>query len=122
VQWNSDVVSVVPEGATVLATAPDGTAQAIRYADRAWGVQFHPETSPAIFNGWTVDHRSAHVPSGVDLDATALEVATSESQLRAAWEPLVTRFATFVRQAAEDRNLPARSSPATMTSSVRVSS
>lgn len=122
VQWNSDVVSVVPKEATVLATAPDGTAQAIRYGERAWGVQFHPEASPAIFNSWTFDQRSADVRPGFDLSTLALEVAAAEPQLRATWEPLVSRFASFVRRAAEDRCRGLRGSPQELVSPVRVAS
>ena len=52
IHYNDDVVTVVPEGATVLATLPDGRPQAIRFGPRAWGVQFHPETSPEVFGAW----------------------------------------------------------------------
>ncbi len=122
VQWNHDIVSVLPSGATILTTAPDGTAQAVRYADRAWGVQFHPETSPAIFNRWTLDYRSAYVPLDFDLDAIARDVTAAGPQLRAAWAPLAVRFATFVRQSAEDGNQEVRSSGLSTTSPVNVSS
>lgn len=60
VQYNGDVVSRLPEGATRLATAPDGSVQAARFGPRAWGVQFHPETTPEIFAGWM----SNFVPQG----------------------------------------------------------
>lgn len=98
VQWNHDIVSRLPVGATLLATAPDGTAQAVRYGDWAWGVQFHPETSPAIFNSWTVDNRSAYVPAGFDLARIASGIAAAESELRSAWAPLAARFAALVQQ------------------------
>ena len=52
IHYNDDVVTVVPEGATVLATLPDGRPQAIRFGPMAWGVQFHPETSPEVFAAW----------------------------------------------------------------------
>ncbi|MEO7269852.1 MAG: type 1 glutamine amidotransferase [Knoellia sp.] len=52
VHYNGDVVSRLSEGATVLATSPDGSIQAARYGPRAWGVQFHPETTPEIFKDW----------------------------------------------------------------------
>jgi len=60
VQYNGDIVSRLPEGATALATAPDGSIQAARFGPRAWGVQFHPETTPEIFADWMVDF----VPEG----------------------------------------------------------
>lgn len=52
VHYNGDVVSRLPDGAERLATAPDGSVQAARFGPRAWGVQFHPETTPEIFTGW----------------------------------------------------------------------
>ncbi|WP_353952935.1 type 1 glutamine amidotransferase [Knoellia sp. S7-12] len=52
VHYNGDVVSRLPDGATVLATSPDGSAQAVRFGPRAWGVQFHPETTPEVFEDW----------------------------------------------------------------------
>ena len=52
IHYNDDVVTVVPAGATVLATLPDGRPQAIRFGPQAWGVQFHPETSPEVFGAW----------------------------------------------------------------------
>lgn len=55
VQYNGDVVSRLPEGATQLATAPDGSIQAARFGPQAWGVQFHPETTPEIFADWMVN-------------------------------------------------------------------
>lgn len=98
VQWNHDVVARVPPGASILATAPDGAVQAARFGDRAWGVQFHPEASPAVFNGWTVDKRSAYVPPGLNLADIAKTVADAESALRRSWAPLARRFAGLVRE------------------------
>ena len=52
VHYNDDVVLEAPVGATVLATLPDGRPQALRFGPAAWGVQFHPETSPEVFGAW----------------------------------------------------------------------
>ncbi|MBA2773881.1 MAG: type 1 glutamine amidotransferase, partial [Nocardioidaceae bacterium] len=49
-QWYRDIVSRLPSDAVELATSPDGTVQAARFGRSAWGVQFHPETSPEIFH------------------------------------------------------------------------
>ena len=98
VQWNHDIVSRLPKGASVLATAPDGTVQAARFSERAWGVQFHPETSPAVFETWTADLRSAYVPPGLDLAQISETIAAAEPELRAWWAPLARRFASLVRE------------------------
>lgn len=55
VQYNGDIVTRLPEGATRLASAPDGSVQAARFGPSAWGVQFHPETTPEIFALWMSD-------------------------------------------------------------------
>lgn len=57
IHYNGDVVTRLPEGAVVLATSPDGSAQAVRYGPRVWGVQFHPETTPEVFASWMATFR-----------------------------------------------------------------
>lgn len=94
VHFNDDAVLVPPPGATVLATLPDGRPQALRLAERAWSVQFHPETSPEIFADWM---RSEH-PDGLD-DATrglVDGVGAAREALRATWQPFATRFAALL--------------------------
>lgn len=95
VQWNNDIVTRLPEGAVALATAPDGTMQATRYAEHAWGVQFHPEVSPDIFDTWT-DKPSAPDPAVLDAKAIAPLIRAAEPELRAAWRPVADRFAGLV--------------------------
>jgi len=102
-QWNGDILSPMPAGASVLATAPDGSVQAARFGPRAWGVQFHPEVTPEIFRGWAI-HRS----TGADSDRVlqALHEAASEFDRRqdevfAAWRPLGLRFAEIVHAHAD---------------------
>lgn len=96
VQWNSDIVTRLPGGAVALATSPDGTVQAARFGDRAWGVQFHPEVGPDTFRGWI----DAEAAAGKPPTARTLEVhdaiVATEDQLRRSWQPLATRFADLV--------------------------
>jgi GMP synthase (glutamine-hydrolysing) len=49
--WNEDGFEP-PAGAVELLRRPGGTAEAFRYGDRAWGVQFHPEVDPQNLEGW----------------------------------------------------------------------
>jgi len=93
IQWNRDVAGRLPSGAVVLATAPDGTVQAARYADSAWGVQFHPEASPAVFESWI---GADGVERSTRLEQTLDEITAAEDELRAAWAPLARRFAEIV--------------------------
>ncbi|MCK0111042.1 type 1 glutamine amidotransferase [Ornithinimicrobium sp. F0845] len=101
VQWNNDIAIELPPQATVLARSPDGTVQAARFGTRAWGVQFHPEASPAIFRSWTTDKPSAREAraDGIDVFAAADAVEAHAAGLRRAWEPLARRWGRIVRDA-----------------------
>jgi GMP synthase (glutamine-hydrolysing) len=104
IHYNDDVVLEVPTGATVLATLPDGRPQALRLGRAAWGVQFHPETSPEVFGAWL---RWAS-PEGLTPEQEALlaEVGAAREALRAAWQPLAERFAALVVDAVARRAAP----------------
>ncbi len=95
VMWNNDVVTRLPPGAVELARSRDGTVQAARYADQAWGVQLHPEVSPDVFDSWTVNKPSAVHPGGLDVAAAAHAIRAAEAALRSSWQPLATRFAAI---------------------------
>ena len=101
IQWNNDVVTRLPERATLLAAAPDGSVQAARFGTWAWGVQVHPETSPSQFRSWTLDKPSAAGPraDGLDVVAVSAAIDAAEERLRADWQPLAVRFAELVTRA-----------------------
>ena len=107
IHYNDDVVTEVPAGATVLATLPDGRPQAIRFSPLAWGVQFHPETSPEVFGAWL----RWDSPDGLTPEQEVLleEVRSARETLRAAWRPFAARFAALVEADAVER----RASPVT---------
>ena len=94
VHYNDDVVHEAPAGAVLLATLPDGRPQALRFGPAAWGVQFHPETSPEVFEAWL----RWDSPDGLTPEQEALlgEVTAARDGLRAAWQPLAQRFAALV--------------------------
>lgn len=95
VHYNDDVVLETPAGTTVLATLPDGRPQAMRFGPRAWGVQFHPETSPEVFAAWL----RWDSPDGLTDDEQDLltTVTAARPTLRAGWQVLAERFADVVR-------------------------
>jgi len=101
VQWNRDIVTKLPDGATVLAQSPDATVQATRFGDGAWGVQFHPEVSPEVFAGWTGEASKAGGPDadGIDIPAVVAAVEAAGPALEAAWRPLGERFADVLLSA-----------------------
>lgn len=105
-QWNDDVVEHLPDSAVVLATAPDGSVQAVRFGLRAWGVQFHPEATPEIFRGWA-EHRATDATWPLEaLHTAADEFSNREAEVAAAWEPLAARFAQMLGESATATSVP----------------
>ena len=93
--WNSDVVARLPNGSVEVARTPDGSVQAARFGPRAWGVQFHPEISPAVFESWAVAATTA-APAGPDLTAIVGEVLAAEVELGTNWAGLARRWTELV--------------------------
>jgi GMP synthase-like glutamine amidotransferase len=50
-QWHHDSFDL-PANATLLASSPACRHQAFRIGHNAWGLQFHPEVTPAIIRSW----------------------------------------------------------------------
>lgn len=94
-QWNNDVVTRLPEGATVLARAATGELQAARLAPSVWGVQWHPEAGAEIIGGWIDADRDAAMERGVDLDRYLADIAAAGKDLRATWRLLAAAFASL---------------------------
>ena len=94
VHYNDDVVLEVPTGATVLATLPDGRPQALRFGPSAWGVQFHPETSPEVFAAWL----RWDSPDGTTPEQEALlaQVTAGREDLQSTWRVFAQRFAALL--------------------------
>jgi GMP synthase (glutamine-hydrolysing) len=100
VQWNNDVVSLMPPGADVLARAGTGEVQAARFAPTVWGVQWHPEAGEEIVKAWADNDRDSAVERGIDVDEYVAAVAAARQELRASWEHLATGFARLTREVA----------------------
>lgn len=64
-----DVVQELPPGARVLAATKLDPYAAIRFAQNAWGVQFHPEMDGAIVADYIEALRDKLVAEGIDADA-----------------------------------------------------
>jgi GMP synthase (glutamine-hydrolysing) len=92
-----DDVFTVPAGAEELACTPL-CPQAFRIG-RSFGVQFHPEFTPAMLPGWLEERqRQLDARGGGTLDAAALTAAT-ERLAPAAEEAAYQLFDGFVRAA-----------------------
>jgi GMP synthase (glutamine-hydrolysing) len=91
IHWNNDVVTALPDGATVLAVAPDGTVQAARLAETVWGIQAHPEVDETIVARWAADERDEI--GGDVVDAALVEMSAAGPDLARAWRPVAEAFA-----------------------------
>jgi GMP synthase-like glutamine amidotransferase len=49
--WHEDTFDL-PDGSTLLLEGEHVPNQAFRYGDSAWGLQFHPEVTEAVIDGW----------------------------------------------------------------------
>ena len=94
--WNGDVVSEVPAGVAVLATTPDGAPQVIRLAERAWGVQFHPEADHALLSVWADHDRQDAARRGIDVDDALQQAKEQQEALHATGRRLARSFAEIV--------------------------
>jgi GMP synthase (glutamine-hydrolysing) len=59
----------LPPGAVALAGAPDAL-QAFRVGEKAWGIQFHPEPTLEMLDGWTAALGHLMQVNGVDPEQT----------------------------------------------------
>ena len=100
-RWNQDVVVELPADASLLAVDGADIPQAIRVGRRAWGVQFHPEASPAVVRIWasrTATGRGADARASRDEVTNALRaVESAEGVLRTVSSSFAGAFAAQVR-------------------------
>jgi GMP synthase (glutamine-hydrolysing) len=68
-QWHLDVFEP-PPGASVLATSAAAPNQAFRVdGSDAWGIQFHPETTPELFELWIARNTAEVKEAGINVEA-----------------------------------------------------
>jgi len=82
---HSEVVLKLPPGASRLATSPLDDNFAIRFAENAWGVQFHPEFSAKTVSDYIRYRTDALLEEGLkpqELLANVTETAESKSVLQ----------------------------------------
>jgi GMP synthase-like glutamine amidotransferase len=99
-QWHYDVIAELPPGTTGLATSTRYPHQAFRVGERAWGLQFHIETTPEIVRRWAAEDAPRLAELGYDLLAAAArwDLDALHDDLAEAWEPFAGRFAEVVRE------------------------
>jgi len=91
-----DRITALPEGARWLAESDTCPYQAFRLGDRAWGVQFHPESSADRIPHWDRERLGRH---GVDRDALHRAAARDDAAAARAWRTVAVRFAQLAQAA-----------------------
>jgi GMP synthase-like glutamine amidotransferase len=106
-QWHRDEVTQLPAGAVLLASSPSCEVQAFRVGPRAWGLQFHIETTPEIVQAWAV--ADAEELAEYDLPRIVAISNAAHPDLLEVWQPMANRFFAVVADpsiASEPRGLP----------------
>jgi GMP synthase (glutamine-hydrolysing) len=96
IQWNSDLVTGLPEGAVVLAATAEGELQVVRFAPTVWGVQPHPEADEPMVRSWAAGDRDDHLERGIDQDAVLADIDAARTELEEVWRPLATGLVALV--------------------------
>lgn len=93
IEHHVDAITRLPAGAVWLASSQACPYQAFRLGDSAWGLQFHPETTPERINTWNQASLDRH-----GLDRAELHDAAVRDDARAAgiWQQFAARFAARV--------------------------
>lgn len=99
-QWHWEELAELPAGAVLLATSPAYRNQAFRLGEAAWGVQGHPEVTPAITADWAREDSPLLLAAGRAPAALVAEVEAATPQLVATWRPVADAFAAVVRRTA----------------------
>lgn len=100
VQWHWDEIVTLPPGATLLGGSAAYPHQAFRLGSAAWGLQFHPEATPANVRRWAAADEAAVRAAGEDAHAHADEVEAGWAGLASTWRTVAERFAGVVQDAA----------------------
>jgi len=88
IQWNSDLVTALPEGAVALAATGDDELQVARFAPTVWGVQLHPEADEPVVRSWAAGDRDDHLERGIDQAGVLAAIDAARAELDEAWRPL----------------------------------
>ena len=94
--WHEDTFDL-PDGATLLMEGEHVTNQAFRYGDSAWGLQFHPEVTEAVIEGWLGVAGDTEANWGKTHDRIRAEVAEHLGNEERRAREMVRRFGTVVR-------------------------
>lgn len=95
-QWNDDIVTELPSGATALAANERGDLLLARLAPSVWGVQGHPEADAEIVGRWAEKDLDSPEIADLDVPAVLASIEAAQPAVEAAWRPVVTTFARLL--------------------------
>jgi GMP synthase (glutamine-hydrolysing) len=96
IQWNTDLVTALPDGAVVLAATAEDELQVARFAPTVWGVQLHPEADEPVVRSWAAGDRDDHLERGIDQAAVLADIDAARTELDEAWRPLAAGLVALV--------------------------
>ncbi|MEP6696690.1 MAG: type 1 glutamine amidotransferase [Pseudonocardiales bacterium] len=94
-QWHDDEIAELPPGAVLLASSTAYANQAFRVGERAWGIQFHIETTPEQVAEWAEQTRARLSAIGIDVDRALQGAIDVHEDLEEVWRPVARRFAAL---------------------------
>ncbi|SDQ06298.1 GMP synthase-Glutamine amidotransferase [Actinopolyspora saharensis] len=101
-QFHREEISTLPPTAQLLAASPRGENQAFRVGTRAYGLQFHIETTPEIVRGMAAaDPEIAATMRPGQLEEEHLE--QFHADLEESWKPVAERFFELAATPPEER-------------------
>ncbi|MGB9376176.1 MAG: type 1 glutamine amidotransferase [Mycobacteriales bacterium] len=95
IAWHEDEIVELPAGATLLASGTTYPHQAFRVGERAWGMQFHIETTPDQVSEWAEELRADPAAEGLDVDRILAAALAVHDDVREVWQPVAARFAAL---------------------------
>lgn len=96
VQWHYDSVTELPPNAVWLAESAVYPYQAFRIGCRAWGLQFHVETSARMVAGWARNDAAELDATGLTAEQLLDQLAAAQPELTTTWQRVVERWAALV--------------------------
>lgn len=93
-QWHEDYVSVLPQGATLIASSKNCPTQIYRVGELTYGLQCHPEADSSIVSLWEnkPDNAFKNFEKSSDTVSIAETVKAHEADLEKLWKPLIQRW------------------------------
>lgn len=109
-EFHRDAIEALPSSATLLASTPLYENQAFRVGKRAYGLQFHIETTRDIVDTWVArspDIAGAAKPGGLDPDT----LDRMHEDIAETWRPFAHRFVDLAAGTLRPADDPRRGLP-----------